>query len=342
MPQTRRQYLASAGATTAALGLSGCLSSFEGDDREDLTLAYVPIYPNMQHFVMEDAGYYNEIPIEVTIERFNSGPAVVQAFASDEVDAAIFGITPSMVLVDQGKDASVLAANSQNGFKIVGTTQLASLYDEHGGDAFVQFEDETGRQPQIGAPPDGSVPDVVLRFWIEERLGFDELLGPIRKSQLPPARVPQAIESGELDGAIIQEPFATIITETDGFEALAWSGEIMTDHPVTVLFVHDRVTDGESAVARALVEQHARATELANNQPDVAAEHAASVIGDGVDVTLAREAIESAASDFISDPTVIADQSDQMAEYVASLGNTDEVVGADRLINRTVYENVVE
>lgn len=342
MGSTRRQCLAGIGAATAVSSLSGCLGSSGGDELEELTLAYVPIYPNMQHFIMEDAGYYREIPADIDIERFNSGPAVVQAFAGDEVDAAIFGITPSMVLADQGKDAAVLAANSRNGFKIVGTSQLAALYDEHGADAFAQFEAETGRQPQIGAPPDGSVPDVVLRFWIEETLGFEELLEPIEKSQLPPARVPQAIEGGDLDGAIIQEPFATIITENDGLRELEWSGDVMTDHPVTVLFVHDRITNGAPDVARSLVDQHDRATTLANEQPDVAAEHAATVIGDGVGVTLAREAMESKASDFISDPAVVSEQTDQMAEYVASLGNTDETIGADRLIDRTVYENVVE
>jgi len=105
MTLTRRQYIASAGTTTAGLGLSGCLDSFGGDSLDNLTIAYVPIYPNMQHFIMEDAGYYDEVPTEVAIERFDSGPAVVQAFAGDEVDAAIFGITPSMVLADQGKRA---------------------------------------------------------------------------------------------------------------------------------------------------------------------------------------------------------------------------------------------
>lgn len=342
MASTRRQYLAGVGAATLIPGLSGCLDSSDGSGLEELTIAYVPIYPNMQHFIMEDAGYYEEIPTEVNIERFDSGPAVVQAFASDEVDAAIFGITPSMVLADQGKDATMLAANSRNGFKVVGTAQLASLYDEHGAEAFAQFEAETGHQPQIGAPPDGSVPDVVLRFWIEEQLGFDELLEPIEKSQLPPARVPQAMEGDDLDGAIIQEPFATIITESDEFDELAWSGDVMTDHPVTVLFAHNRVTSGSPDIAQSLVEQHARATSLANEQPDVAAEHAATVIGDGVDVGLAQEAMQSAASDFISDPAVVADQTDRMAEYVASLDNTDEVIGADQLIDRSIYENAVE
>jgi len=341
MTLTRRRYLSGAVTSGAVAGLSGCLDTFGGNTPDEITLAYVPIYPNMQHFVMEDAGYYDEIPVPVNVERFESRPAVVQAFAGDEVDAAIFGVTPSMVLADQGKEAHVLAANSRNGFKVVGTQRLAGLYDDHGADAFSAFEDGAGRQPRIGAPPNGSVPDVVLRFWIEEVLGFDNLLEPIEKSQLPPARVPQAIEGGDIDGAIIQEPFATIITERDGFAELEWSGKILPDHPVTVAFVHDRVIDGAPEVARSLVEQHARATNLANEESDVAADHAAEVIGKGVGADLAEAAMESAASDFVSDPELVADGVDRMAEYVESLGNTDEVVGADEIIDRSVYADAV-
>ena len=47
-----------------------------------ITVAYVPIYPNMQDYVMEQEGYYNDVPAEVTVERFNPGPGVVMAFAS--------------------------------------------------------------------------------------------------------------------------------------------------------------------------------------------------------------------------------------------------------------------
>ncbi len=119
---TRRRLLQKAGVSTvAATGIAGCLGQ-SGGSLDSVTVAYVPIYPNIQHYVMEQEGYYEEVPAEVSIERFSSGPSVVKAFASGDVDVALFGITPAMVLADKGTDAGILAANSRNGFKVMGTT----------------------------------------------------------------------------------------------------------------------------------------------------------------------------------------------------------------------------
>ena len=155
-----------AGAITTPT-VAGCLGQASGP-LESITVAYVPIYPNMQHYVMENQGYYDELPVDVSVERFSSGPNVVKAFASGDVDVALFGITPAMVLIDNGTAAGVLAANSRNGFKIMASTEVANRFEQDGPTAFDSFESDTGRKLRFGAPPDGSVPDVVLRYWIEQ------------------------------------------------------------------------------------------------------------------------------------------------------------------------------
>ena len=81
---SRRRLLQKAGTTTVATaGIGGCLGQ-GGASLDSITVAYVPIYPNMQHYVMEQEGYYEDIPADVTIERFSAGPNVVKAFASGD------------------------------------------------------------------------------------------------------------------------------------------------------------------------------------------------------------------------------------------------------------------
>jgi NitT/TauT family transport system substrate-binding protein len=322
----------------AASGIAGCLGRSGGGGTLDaLTVAYVPIYPNMQHYVMAEEGYYAEVPAEVTVERFSSGPSVVKAFASGDVDVALFGITPAMVLVDKGTRAGILAANSRNGFKVTGTTELADLYEQEGAATFDHFEEEHGRTVRFGAPPDGSVPDILLRYWIQEDLDIGEMESTINKSKVPPAKAVQTIQSGDIDATIIQEPFATIVGQDDGFGELAWSGEILENHPVTVLFANQRVLD-DNEVARSLVEQHVAATEFTANSPDAAAGHAASVIGSGVSEDLATAAMDSKASEFISDPHAIADQAATMGEFVARVGNVEEPVATEDLFAFGPYD----
>jgi len=336
---SRRRLLQKASATTvAAAGVAGCLGQ-GGGSLDSVTVAYVPIYPNMQHYVMEQEGFYESVSADVSIERFSSGPSVVKAFASGDVDVALFGITPAMVLVDKGNDAGVLAANSRNGFKIMGTTELADRYEQEGAAAFGRFEEEHGRKVRFGALSDGSVPDIVLRYWIQVDLDVGEMETVIDKSKIPPAKAVQTIQSGDIDATIIQEPFATIIGEEDGFEELAWSGNILDNHPVTVLFANQQVL-GDSEVAGSLVEQHVAATEFTATSPDAAAGHAASVIGSGVSEDLAKAAMGSKASEFISDPHAVTDQAATMGEFVAAVGNIEDPVATDNLFAFEPYDAI--
>lgn len=326
----RRTVLQGVAAGTAATtGLAGCLGQAD-DSLESITVAYVPIFPNMQHYVMDQQGYYDELPVDVNVERFSSGPNVVTAFASGDIDVALFGITPAMVLADKGTEASILAANSRNGFKIMATDTVADRYDEAGAEAFEQFERDEGRRVRFGAPPDGSVPDVVLRHWIEDDLGAGETNSVISKSTVTPSNAVQTIQNGDIDATIIQEPFATIIAEADGFREIEWSGNILESHPVTVLFANQQVVDTPE-IAESLVEQHTRATEFVDDSPDAAAADAASVIGSGVSDELARQALDSQASDFVSDPRSITEQAATMGEIVTGLGNIDAPVDESEL-----------
>ncbi|WP_424005144.1 ABC transporter substrate-binding protein (plasmid) [Haloarcula salina] len=293
----------------------------------------------MQHYVMEQEGYYEEVPADVSVERFSSGPNVVKAFASGDVDVALFGITPAMVLVDKGTDAGIIAANSRNGFTVVGSTEFVDRYEQEGPATFERFEQEHGRKVRFGAPPDGSVPDIVLRYWIQEDLAVGEMESVIDKSKVPPAKAVQTIQSGDIDATIIQEPFATIIGQDDRFGELVWSGKILENHPVTVLFANQRVLN-DSDIARSLVEQHVAATEFAAASPDVAAAHAASVIGSGVSEELATAAMDSPASDFLSDPHAITDQTATMGEFVANVGNIEDPVATENLFAFDPYDTI--
>lgn len=337
---SRRRLLQTGATTIAATGVAGCLGQ-KGGSLNSVTVAYVPIYPNLQHYVMEQEGYYEDVPTDVTIERFSSGPSVVKAFASGDVDVALFGITPAMILVDRGTNAGILAANSRNGFKIMGTTELVDLYEQEGSAVFERFEEERGRKVRFGAPPDGSVPDIALRYWIQEDLNVGEMESAINKSKVPPAKAVQTIQSGDIDATIIQEPFATVIGQDDGFSELAWSGNILENHPVTVLFANQRVLD-DTEVAQSLVEQHVAATEFTRDSPDAAAAHAASVIGSGVSENLATAAMDSQASEFFSNPHTIADQAATMSEFVADVGNIEDPVETDNLFAFEPYDAIQE
>ena len=163
----------------------------------------------------------------------------------------------------------------------------------------------------------------------------------INKSKVPPAKAVQTIQSGDIDATIIQEPFATIIGQEDGFGELAWSGNILENHPVTVLFANQQVLN-DSEVAQSLVEQHVAATDFTADSPNAAAAHAASVIGSGVSEDLATAAMDSKASEFISNPHTITNQAATMGEFVANVGNIEDPVASENLFAFDAYDAIQE
>ena len=84
--------------TAATLSLIFTLGSVSPARAEvTLEMAYMPIVPCSQLFVIEGMGWAKEAGINLELTRFPNGPAIVQAIASGNMDTMCFGIGPAMV-----------------------------------------------------------------------------------------------------------------------------------------------------------------------------------------------------------------------------------------------------
>ena len=73
---SRRAFLEGT-AGTAAIGLTGLAGCLGDDEPEELTVAYMPIYPDMQYFVIKEEGYLDELSVPVDAREFTDGPSIV-------------------------------------------------------------------------------------------------------------------------------------------------------------------------------------------------------------------------------------------------------------------------
>ncbi|WP_327052361.1 ABC transporter substrate-binding protein [Halomicrococcus gelatinilyticus] len=337
----RRRFLQGLGGAATLTGFAGCLGGTAGRPSE-ISVAYMPIYPDMQHFVMQEEGYYDDLPVDVTAEPFSDGPSIVQAYASGDFDVALFGIVPAMIVLDKGIPAKIAAANIKNAMTVMGTKEFAGLFEEHGADAFAKFEKRKGRKFRFGTFPPGSVPDILLRYWLESELGLDpaKAVDVVAMGGAGPVR--QALLAGEVDGTSIMEPVPTTVEQKGAsYERVAWAGDFMPGQPAAVTLVHDRLREKNREVATAFVEQHVRATEFVNANPDAAAKHASRVIGEeALSVETARKAMDSPAADFVSDPYDVESGAKIFSEYAARLGKTDQRLSVEQLFDFSLYEDV--
>ncbi|WP_136591806.1 ABC transporter substrate-binding protein [Salinigranum halophilum] len=342
---SRRRFLGAAGATGTA-ALAGCAGAVTGgaggSGLSEIQVAYMPIYPDMQYFVMEEEGYFGDLSVDVSGKLFSDGPSIVQASAKGDFDVMMFGIVPAMIVMDKGIPSKITAANIRDAMQILATDEFAGLWEEHGTDAFAVFEEEKGRKFTFGTFPPGSVPDILLRYWLEEELGLDpeedvEITalggaGPVR----------QALLSEKVDGTSIMEPVPTVVEANDApFSPIAWAGDFMPGQPAAVTLMHDRLREEHPEVATAFVRQHQRATDFALSNPDTAAQHASTVIGEeALPVETARQAMESRASAFITDPHEIEGGASIFSRYAARLGKTESELSIDSMFDYGVYDSL--
>jgi NitT/TauT family transport system substrate-binding protein len=306
---------------------------FGGSD--EVTVAYMPIFPDLQWFVMESQGYLDEIDATIDDREFTDGPAIVQAYGSGELDVAMFGIVPSMIVIDRGIPAKVTAANIKEPMAIMVHDDLRALWEEHGSDAFEVWERERGRRFRFGTFPQGSVPDVLLRYWLQQE-GIDESTVDIIEIGGANA-VWQAIANGEIDGSSIMEPVPTRAAEEDvPIQTFRTAAEVMPGQPAAVTLMSDSVR--ESDLAGQFVEQHVRATEFIRSDTEATADIVES--GIGMSAAQARSALEGPLSNFVTDPREIENGTEVFSRFASENGQIDERLTLDQIFDYSVYDGL--
>ncbi len=332
---SRRTYLGGLGSASIA-GLAGCLGSGSEGGMDELAVAYMPIFPDLQYFVMEAEGYFDSVDAEINGREFTDGPAIVQAYGGGELYIAMFGIVPSMIVIDRGLPAKVTAANIKEPMAIMAHEEFQALWDEHGADAFGVWEEQNGQKFRFGTFPQGSVPDVLLRYWLSAVVGVDPE-SAVEITEIGGANaVFQAIVNDEIDGTSIMEPVPTKLDGTDSPVGMfRTAADIMPGQPAAVTLMSDAVRDSE--LAGQFLEQHVRATEFIEDNPDATADIVES--GIGMDRDLARQALDGPLSNFVTDPREVENGVEIFSEFANDNGQIDEALSLEQIFDYSVYDD---
>ncbi len=304
-----------------------------------LEVGYMPILPVAQAMIIDGLGWAEAEGIRLEMQRFSSGPAMVQATAAGNLDVMNFGIGPAMVTRSRGQDIRVVASSIVEQIAVIAGAELASVFDPAEPEAlFTDFQAEFGRPARVATFPAGSVPDTVLRYWLEVTLGIGtqglEII-PMGSDQ-----VQQALLSGAVDGASILEPILTIVQERDPeAQVLVRADSMFPDQPGAVLAVRQELIEQQPEIVQVLVELHERATRYLQENPAEAAAIVASYIGDGLipEETLQR-AIEGPSTNYAADPRRIVDSTQRMHDFQLNQGSLASPVPLDSLFNTSFYE----
>jgi NitT/TauT family transport system substrate-binding protein len=326
--------------------VSGCVggdggdggdSSGGGNSIDELTVAYMPIYPDLQYFVMDEEGYLDEVDATIDGREFSDGPAIIRAFGSGDIDIAMFGIVPSMIVIDRGIPAKVTAANIKEPMAIMAHEDFQSMWDDNGADAFEMWEQQNGQKMRFGTFPQGSVPDVLLRYWLSEKVGVEPTdVADIIEINGANA-VWQAIANGEIDGSSIMEPVPTIASaEGASVTTFKTAAEVMPGQPAAVTLMTDEVR--ETDLATQFLQQHVEATEFIQNNPD----QTAGIVEDrlGMAQDRALSALQGPLSNFVTAPAEIENGTEIFSRFANQNDQIDEELSLDQIFDYSVYESL--
>ena len=338
---TKNLYHNLAAATMALLLFVGFSSKIRAE--VTLEMAYMPIVPCSQLFVIEGMGWAKKAGINLKLTRFPNGPAIVQAIASGKMDTMCFGIGPAMVTRGKGIKLKVIAAGITNQIAVIAQGDLVGYFDKYKNhtEALRAFAKEKGRKPKIASFPKGSVPDTVTRHWLMRSLKMK--LDEVELIGMGAARVQQALLSRSVDAAGILEPILTIVeSKLEGAKVVARASEMMNGQPGSTIAARENIIAEHRDAMVKLVELHIKATDLLKNDPAAAAPHVQNFIAKGlIDVGTIQKSLESPSSNFAANPNEILEQTKYMADFQqAEKINTK--VSTDGLFDLTIYRDAAK
>jgi len=308
-----------------------------------LEVGYMPILPVAQLFVMEGEGWTEEAGLNLELTRFSSGPTMVQALASGELDIMYFGIGPAMVARANGVPIKVLASSIQEQIGLVARGDFAVNFEDNDpAQAIARFTEEQGRKPKIATFPQGSVPNTVLRYWLIEQLGVG--LEAVEVIGMGADRVQQVLLAGAVDAASILEPILTTVQERDASaRVVVRAAEMLPGQPGAVLAARESTLEKHPEAMRKLMALHLRATDLLLDEPERAAPHVREFVGRRlIDLATVEAALNSPSSNYISDPHAIREGTRRMHDFQLSQGTLRKKVDLDALFDTRLFDEISE
>lgn len=211
-------------------------------------------------FICRDQGWFREAGLNVTsYESYESGMALAAALARGDVQVAYLCLVPAInAYINAGVPIKIVAGTHKYGYGLtVDKNALKTVHDL----------EKPGIR--IGCVQEGGAVDVLLRRIIDSyRLDADNVLKNVRR--MSPARQLLAIQTGQLDAAVLPEQWATM-AESAGFKMLLTSRDVWPRMQGSVLVVKNDLIVNHPEVVRKLVDLLRRANDLINGHPETAA-----------------------------------------------------------------------
>src|SRR3954470_15502715 len=323
---TFRRALAVLAAVPLALGLAACGGTSSADDSasggapSELRLGYFANVTHAAALIGVQQGYFaDELgDTKLSTQVFNAGPDEVEALFAGGLDAAYIGPSPTINAYGQsdGDAIRIIAGAASGGAQLVVRDGINTPQDLKG---------TTLASPQLG-----NTQDVALRTWLTGQ-GLKNSVdggGDVTIAPTANADIPNLFDSGQLDGAWVPEPTASLLV-------LEHKGHVLVDEKdlwpqgqfvTTQLIVRTDFLEKYPDTVAALLQGHVQAVQFA--QGDAAT--AEKAVNDGLEAaggkSLDQPVLDRAWSELSVTYDPIASALEQSAKNAVTAGTAQKQV----------------
>ncbi|MCC5910275.1 MAG: ABC transporter substrate-binding protein [Clostridiaceae bacterium] len=263
-----------------------CSQASGNKDVEEISIGY---FPNLSHapaMVGIEEGFFTEELEGLNLQTMNfpNGSLFMDALSTGQIDIGYVGPGPMINRYLQGGDV-VLLSNAS-----VGENVLVVRNDiEYNG-----VEDLDGRI--IATASTGCTHDLLLRKMLQEKgMAVEENGGTVQRVAQRPATNVGMLQQKQLDGALVSEPWASIM-ESEGVGRVVvdvtevpWDGDV----PATVLVARKSFVEENPELVAQFLKGHEKAIDFLNNDREASMEIIIKQIKEITDQEIAKDIIDN-------------------------------------------------
>jgi len=284
----------------------------------------VAFFPNIGHAIaivgMERGVFESNLGNSTTVETklFDSGPQVIESLFSKSIDLAYVGPGPAIngFLKSENNDIVILSGAATGGASfIVHPESMINSADD--------FEGK-----RIAAPQIGNSQDVSLRNYLSEHnLKSYEKGGSVIVLNIPNPDIYTLFAKGELDGAWVPEPWASILVQELDGKRLFFEEDLWPENKFASVLLIGRqqyVTENPKIVSGWLESHHTTADWINDNQQETRI-----IFNEFMQNTMGKALSDSVVDEALSNLEITTDSADTSIYTFAQRADSLGYLGRD-------------
>ena len=214
---SRRQALASAGATVASTALPFGMGRAFAAELPLVRVSIIPIFAVAPHFVAEKEGYFAAEGISVTTQPVQTGALGIPGLMSGSFDVLYTSTVPMLIALERGIDLRIIAEST----RVPSTPPDGVALFKRKEDALKTGKDLEGKTVAINAK--FGFQWIAVSKWVK-KTGGDPTKVEFREIPFP--SMIDSLKSKQVDAAFMLDPYKMSAFEDPALELLSWATSV--------------------------------------------------------------------------------------------------------------------